>query len=166
MVKVKFAALAVLILIALTAAFLHFFQSESRRIKKRFDSLAETVEKAGDENQIAAGAAARRVGRMFAESCRIRIPRQDISRDFTPDEIAAAVMRLRKHYERISVDFNDIDIVFPEGERASVSLTASISGRTAGGEATRDVHELACGMEKREDGWVFYEIRVIEVLRR
>ncbi|MGM0454037.1 MAG: hypothetical protein ACQERN_12820 [Thermodesulfobacteriota bacterium] len=166
MVKTKFFLLVAAVLMAGAVAFFFFFQSDAHRIKKQFARLAETAEKTESETELEAGIAARRISSMFAESCRIEAPGRNISGNFAPNDIAAYVTNARRQYDRIEVDFFDIEIEFPEEKKASVSFTAAFSGTKPNTKSTKDIHEIACRMKKNEGDWVFYEIRVVSVLKR
>lgn len=166
MVKPKTLLIIGLSLITAAVAFFYFFQSDAAQIKNQLAKLEEAVEKSGSESEISAGIAARRISAVFAESCRVNAPHRGISRTFTPGDIAAYARGARRRYARIDMDFHDIGIEFPEEKTAAVSFTAEISTGQSGAEPAEEIHEIAAGMKKIENEWVFDKIDVVAVLER
>lgn len=166
MVKIRFILIVGLSLAAGAVAFAWFFQGDAARIKRQLAALAESIDKSEPESEIGAGIAARRISGMFAPSCRIEAPDRNISRTFTPDDVAAYVMGIRRQYVRIETDFFDIDVDVSGENEAAVSFTAAITGNMSGTETAKDIQEIACRMKKIERDWVFYEIDVVPVLMR
>jgi hypothetical protein len=166
MVNMKtISAAAVLVLAGIIALF-WYFQGDAARIKKRFNTITELAEKSPDEHELTAAVNARRIGDMFADTCRIEIPSYNISRTYTREDIPSHVMGARYRYADIAMKFHDIDIDFPEEGIARVTLTAYVEAVWISGEAVREVHEIVCWLEKIEKDWFFNQIEVITVLER
>lgn len=158
-------AAAVLVVAGIIALF-WYFQSDEARIKKRFNTIAELVEKSPDEHELTAAVNARRIGDMFADTCQIEIPSYNISRAYAKEDIPPHVMGARSRYSDIVMKFHDIDIDFPEEGIARVTFTAYVEAVWISGEAVREVHEIACWLEKIEKDWFFNQIEVVTVLER
>ncbi len=165
-INIKSLIAAAVLIVAGIIAFFWYFQGDEARIKKRFKTIAELAEKSPDEHELTAAVNARRIGGMFADACQIEIPSYNISRTFDRKDIPGRVMGARSRYTDISLDFHDITIDFPEDGTAQVTLTAYMEAVWLSGKSVREVHEIACWLEKIEKDWFFNQIEVVTVLER
>lgn len=166
MVNMKTIIAAAVLVVAAIIAYFWYFQSDEAKIKKQFKTIAELAEKGSDEYELTAAVSAKRIGGMFADTCRIEIPSYNISRTYARDDIPAQVLGARSRYSDISMKFHDLDIDFPEEGRAQVTLTAYVEAVRVSGEAVREIHEIVCRLEKIEKDWFFNQIEVVTVLER
>ncbi|MDY6881077.1 MAG: hypothetical protein V2J25_04735 [Desulfatiglans sp.] len=166
MVKAKYLIFAGGIFAAAIIAFFLFSESEEDRVKEQFEFIAEQVDKSQGENQIIAAAKANRTKEVMIDPLKIHAPAYSISRDISSNEVSTFFLSTRSQYSEISLKFYDFTIAFPGGDTAQVTLTASMEGRSRGGESIQDHHELACTLLKIQDVWRFQEIEVVEVLRK
>ena len=166
MVNIKTIIAAAVLVVAGIIALFWYFQGDEARIKKRFNTIAELAEKSPDEHELTAAVNARRIGDMFADTCQIEIPSYNISRTYAREDIPAHVMGARSRYSEIAMKFHDINIEFPEEGIARVTFTAYVEAVWISGEAVREVHEIACWLEKIEKDWFFNQIEVVTVLER
>lgn len=151
--------------IGILAAF-SFFESEEKRVKKQFGSLSEWVSKGPEENAITMAYKMQKLGTLFDEKCGLRLPADSLSGNYTREEVSSYAARGRARFSKLSLDFFDLDVSFPENGVAKVSLTSKLTGRTAAGEYTNETRELQCLLKKIEKKWLFNNIEVIEVLRK
>jgi hypothetical protein len=143
-----------------------YFQSDEARIKKQFTTIAKLASRSGEEHELTAAVAAKKIGDMFADTCVIEIPSYRISRVYAKKDLPGHVMGARSRYTDISLDFHDIIIDFPEEETAQVTLTAYVEAVWLSGQSVREVHEIACRLEKVERDWFFHQIEVVTVLEK
>jgi hypothetical protein len=165
MVTFRNAAVAVLAVSAVIVAF-SWFQSDASRIKKRLKSVSELASRVPGEHELIAGANARKIGEMTAETIRIEIPSYNISRTYTRKDIPANVMMARSRYLEMSFDVYDLEIRFPEDQIARATFTAYIQGVLSTGEQIREAHEIVCWLEKIDKDWFFSRIEFVSVLER
>jgi hypothetical protein len=166
MVKPRYTLFVLLIVaVGLWIGF-RLFQSDERRIKKQFDALSEWVSKEPDENTIAMAHKMQRLGTLFDKRCSLKFPADSFSGDYTSEEISSYAARARSRFSKLSLDFYDLDIRFPEDGIARVNLTARLTGRTRSTEHFRDTRELVCTLRKMEKKWLFQNIEVVEVLNK
>lgn len=149
-----------------TIAFFWLFQSDEAKIKKRFKTIAELSSKGSDEHELTAALSARKIGDMFADTCRVEVPSYNISRTYANENIPPHVLGIRSRYSQISLKFHDLDIHFPEEGIARVMSTAFMEAVWYSGEPVREVHEIVCWLKAFEKDWFFYQIKVVSVLEK
>jgi hypothetical protein len=66
----------------------------------------------------------------------------------------------------LTLKFYDVSIRFPEKGAASVTLTASLKGKTAVGDLVDETREVQCVLKKVDKKWLFSEVEVVEVLKK
>ena len=164
--KIGYVIIALMLLVIGIGVGLRLFQSDEKRVKKQFDLLSEWVSKGGDENAIVMARQMQKLGTLFDEKCGLELPADSLSGAYTPEEIASYAARGRARFSKLSLEFLDLEVTFPEHGVAKVSLTARLTGRTSAGEQMRETRELECLLKKIEGKWLFSNIEVIEVLRK
>ncbi len=114
MVKLKY-ILIVLVVVGLgLLATRTLFQSEEKRIRKQFDQLSEYVSKEPDENAIAMANKMQKLGSLFGDSCELQVAVELLSGIYTREEIASYAARARARFSRVSLEFYDSEVTFPE----------------------------------------------------
>jgi hypothetical protein len=141
------------------AAFFLFHPGEASRIKNRFAVLEKQAAKSADETEIRAAIKARKIRELFADPCDIEILSYGISQRFSASEIPANVMAARAQYTRISLEFGDMKIAFPDEKTAVVEVTGLFKAKTAFGESINEIHQAKCRMIKIERDWFFSEVQ-------
>jgi len=164
--KIKYMVITGAVLAAGIIAFFIFSQSEEAKVKKQFSVLAEKIKKTEKETPLVAAAKANRIKALFAETCTVHAPAYSFSRDISSQDLPSLVLTTRSRYSKMSLEFYDFAIEFPEEGSAQVSLTARILGKLTTGKDVDDVHELRCKLQKREELWLLKEIEVVEVLEK
>ncbi|MBD3307244.1 hypothetical protein GF339_12480 [candidate division KSB3 bacterium] len=162
---VKYIGIGLLGLIVLGVGWYVFF-NEERRVKARFESLAEWVSKEPDEQQFAMARKIKNIESVFADPSRFDVPARDVSGTFPPSEIARRAALARSRFSQLTVKFYDLEVVFLAEDTALTTTTATLSGTTTDGEAIEETHELQCMLQKTDDAWLFQEVEVVEVLQK
>jgi len=166
MVTLRTIVIAVVVAAAGVTALFWYFQSDTAKIRKQFKAIAEAASKDAGEHELTAAAGARKIGRMFAENCRIEIPAYDISRTYAREDIPGRIMGARSRYSEISMRFHDLDIRFPSEQTARVHFTAYVEALRITGERVREGHEITCRLEQIEGDWLIHQIEAVTVLER
>ncbi|OGP53926.1 MAG: hypothetical protein A2162_03885 [Deltaproteobacteria bacterium RBG_13_52_11b] len=166
MVRLRYILIALVVVGLGLLVTVYFSQSEEKRVRKQFDLLSEYVSRDPDENTIAMAHNMQKLGSLFGDSCELKIAVEFLSGTYTREEIASYAARARARFPKLSLEFLDLEITFPENGFAKVSLTARLTGRTRAGEQMRETRELECLLKKIEKKWLFNNIEVIEVLRK
>ena len=166
MVKMKYLIVAFLIaMVGISAAFL-FFQSEEKKVKKRFALLSEHISKDSGENTFIMANKIKGISDLFGENCNFAVSDYSLSGSYTREEISGIALRGRAHFSTLSLKFYDLKVSFPEKDLSQVNLTARLTGKSVYGEQVDETRELICLLKKGEKKWLFSSFEVIEVLRK
>jgi len=129
--------------------------SEEKRIRKRCQSLAKWGTKGKDSGVIALANQVQKLESLFADPCRLDVPAFRRSRDYSPDEITAMLLRFWNEVSHASADFQIHGIEFPDESRAEALTAFSLRGHVIGGEAFAEHHAIIVRLEKTGGDWLF-----------
>jgi hypothetical protein len=166
MVKSKTIFVALLMLILGILAVTYLFPSEEKRVRRQFDHLAKWVSKGPGESPITMAQKLQNLGTLFDQSCQLTMPVEFMSGTLTPQEITSYTAQGRAAFVDLTLKFYDVSIRFPEKGAASVTLTASLKGKTAVGDLVNETREVQCVLKKVDKKWLFSEVEVVEVLKK
>ena len=166
MVKVRFLLIALMVVGIGIWAFIHFSQSEEKKVRKQFDLLSEWASKAQSETLLVMAQKTKKIGGLFAENCVLDIPFYSTSGSFTREEIISYAVRGRLLFSELYLRFYDLTVTFSEEGTAKVSSTARLTGKLNIGENVDEIHELECVLKKIEKRWFFSHLEVVEVLKK
>jgi hypothetical protein len=166
MVKIKSLTILSLALIVGICAFLYFFPSEEKKIKKQFSLLSQQAFKNREENIFTLVQKGKGIGTLFDENCGLKVSPYSIDGRYSRKEIAAYAVRARSQFSRLDLEFYDLKISFPEEGFAKITLTGKVTGKLWGKENVNETRELECALKKIEGKWLFSEFEVVEVLQK
>jgi hypothetical protein len=166
MVKMKHLVIALLIvMVGISATFL-LFQSEEKKVKKKFALLSEHMSKDSRENTFVMASKIKGITALFGENCNFTVSDYSLSGSYAREEISGIALRGRAHFLNLGLKFYDLKVSFPEKVLAQVNLTARLTGKSVYGEQVDETRELICLLKKVEKKWLFISFEVIEVLRK
>lgn len=165
MVRTKYVIPGLIVILGLLA-FYFSFPSEEKKIKKRFTLLSEAASKGQGESTFTMAHKVRNIGSLFTEKVKLQIPDYELSGSYTRQDIVNYAVRARLSFSRLSLQFFDLIITFPEKKAANVTLTSRLTGKSISGEAVDESRELGFVLKKIEDQWLFSDVEVIEVLKK
>ena len=166
MVRKRYAIGGVLIVILGIFAFLCFSPGEERKVRKQFNLLSRWLSKEPGESALTMAHHLQNIGTLFAQPCRLNAPSYSITGRYTPEEVSGYAASARAQFSKLSLEFVDLNIDFPEKDLARVSLAVKVTGMSTLGEYTNEVHELKCSLRKIEKRWLFSDVEVVEVLKK
>jgi hypothetical protein len=166
MVKVRSFIIALILIVIGIWTFIHFSQSEEKKVRKQFGLLSEWASKAQSETPLIMAQKTKKIGTLFAENCGLKIPVYSISGNLTREEIIGYAARGRLLFSELHLRFYDLTVSFPEEGTAKVSSAARLTGQSNVRENVDEIHELECVLRKVEKRWFFSHIEVVEVLKR
>lgn len=166
MVRTRYIIIAALVVTIGIAASVSFFESEEKKVRKQFSSLAQWASKERGENTFTMALKIQNLGSLFAEDCALRSHINSISGSYTRQEITSLAGRGRLQFSQLSVRFHDHQIEFPEKDLARVLVTGQLSGTLKGEDIVDDTLELEVGLKKFQDKWLFTAFEVVEVLEK
>jgi hypothetical protein len=147
-------------------AFYFFFPSNEKQIKKRLTLLSECASKDQGESTFTMAQKVKSIGPLFTEKVKLKIPDYELSGSYTRPDIENYAVRVRLSFSRLSLQFSDLSITFPEKGAANVALTGRLTGKSTSGEEVDETRELAFALKKIEDQWLFSEVEVVEVPKK
>ena len=166
MVKVKYIVTTLLVVILAIVVWVYLVQSDTKKIKKQFDSLSKLVSKEPGENPITMATKAKNIATLFAETCELTNPIDGLTETYTPAEMSSYAANSRIAFAELSLNFFDLNVEFPETGLARVTLTGNLKGRLMSGNIIDETREVQCVLKKIGRNWLFSEIEVVEVLKR
>jgi hypothetical protein len=161
---VALGCLALLIIGALIVYRTHI--SEKERIRKRFHNIASLISREERENPATSFMIMRSLTAYFHDPCTIEIGESSFHGEFSPDEIARNIIRMRTSFDRLTLSFHDLGITITGDDRARAVFTAELTGRYQGGDISRHVREVRVDLRKIEKRWVCERAETVEVLKR
>ena len=143
-----------------------FFTSKERQVRRVFRSLSSETSKEGQEGQLAAAQKAKAISEKFEEQCEWEAEGYHLSGSVGRENILQFAFAARGRFERLALDFYDIEAVFPESGVATVTATARLSGDSTAGKALGETHEVECELAKGKEGWLFRKVKLVQVLQK
>jgi len=169
MVKLRHAVIAGFVVLAGLLAVYYLLPSEEKKVRKRFDLLAQYVSKEPGEDLFSMANRVKNIGSLFSDPSEFKVegdPFYSFSGTYSRDEVSAYALRGRSYFSKLSLKFHDLKIEFPERDTASVSFTARLTGKSTGGEAVDEPREMRSVLKKTEKNWLFSGFEVVEVLKK
>jgi len=165
MVRTKY-LIATLLGIFGLLAFYFFFPSEERQIKKRFTLLSEYVSMDQGETTFSMAQKVKGIGSLFTDKVKLEIPGYELSGSYTRQDIENYAGRARRSFSRLSLQFLDPIIIFPQKGAANVTLMGRLTGESTSGEEVDESRELTFVLKKIGNQWLFSEVEVTEVSKK
>ena len=159
------AAVVVVILVAFLA-WRWLLPSEEDRVRRRLEALAADMNDVNDVRSNVSGLAAMaKVGSYFTADVVID-PGQGAQPLHGREVILSAAASLRPSAGVARLSLTDIDVTLgPDQRSAAVTLTALLTRNREGASQTRDAHEFALTMTKRESEWLISHVTSVDTLR-
>jgi hypothetical protein len=165
MVRTKYLIAGLLGILGLLA-FYFFFPSEEKQIKKRFTLLSECASMDQGETTFSMTQKVKSIGSLFTDKVKLEIPDYELSGSYTRQDIENYAVRARLSFSRLSLQFFDLIVTFPEKGAANVILMGRLTGESISGEEVDESRELTFVLKKIGSQWLFSEVEVTEVLKR
>jgi len=165
-VTVKRLVLVTVMIAAAVVIVIRVLPSEEKRVARQFDRFSGWASKNRNEKPLEMTAKIQGLRSLFAEQCELRTGVESLGGQYTPEQVASYAMRARAYFAEASLTFHDIDVEIQQNDRAVVTLTARLRGRSVSEEDVGEVRELECEMRKISGTWLFSKIEVVEVLQR
>ena len=166
MVKKRYVVITAIVLAAVVLVLMSGTDTEEHKIKKQFDKLAELAAKKPSENTFVMARKAKDIAGLFDRQCKLNTRFEELSGQYSSQEIQALAMRGRLMFSELSLKFHDIGISVTGKEMATVTFTAKLSGSLKSTERISEVHEFRCVLNNVEGSWVFSMFELVEVLEK
>ncbi len=159
----KFIALFLVSMLAASAYVL--FPGNERQIRHNLDSLADYCSTTGNDRAIAALTKIAKAGKLFQSPCKVEMESFGIDRELDRKEITDHILMMKKMLPATRFTFSDTFVTFPEKNRAELTTTLRLTGKTTDNRFT-DAFELNIITEKIEGKWLFSSVKVVEFLEQ
>ncbi len=144
----------------------HFTTGEEAAIRRKLSALEDNISRSPGDGNITLSLKNQRLTPLFANPCRIKIPKYNVDMETTPREIAAQVFRLHSRASRVDLRFYDISITLTGEKKAEIIATVNVQGRAPEGGRFSETEEAFIEVVKEEDEWKFASFEQIEILER
>ena len=168
--KQLFAAGLILLLAVAAGIFLWYRlrPTDENRIRARFAKLTGLVAKNGKEGAIPAAGKAKEAAGLFSDKCTFSVNGLDwMSGPFSRKNLSGQIFRSRAMFNSLalSLDLLELDID-PDKGTARVFLTATLTGTLRDGKTVREVRELESKLTRTDDGWLFENFKIRELIKK
>lgn len=143
-----------------------FHKSDKDRVKRQLALLSDYASKYPGEGAAVMLMKTQAVGALFDEQCGLEVGDNFFSGDYTPEEISSKSVIMRRQFSNALISFYDINVDFPEKDKALVTLTARFTGAMSGGETVNQVRELQVILKRKNNKWLFTEFKMVTVLKK
>lgn len=168
--KHLFAAGLVLLLAVAAGIFLWYRlrPTDENLIRARFGKLTELVAKSGKEGAIPAAGKAKEAASLFSDKCTFSVNGLDwMSGPFSRKNLSGQIFRSRAMFSSLALSLDDLELDIDSGKgTAKVFLTASLTGTLRDGKTVREVRELESTLAKTDEGWLFENFKVREIIKK
>ena len=160
--------LLLLAVIAVGTAVFFFMRSDSDevRVKKVLDRLCAMGTKREGENPDAAALLINKTDEIFSAEVRISGAGGLFDGVKTPTGITSDLARYRGVFRRVTVRAQDVEISFPEKDRAFVVFSGTLSGDAKTGTSVSEVRDVECTLLRIDGLWKIGALTIREVLER
>ena len=142
--------------------------TDENLIRARFGQLTELVSKTGKEGALPAAGKAKEAAGLFSEKCTFSVRGLDwMSGPFTRKNLSGQIFRSRAMFSSLSLSLDDLELdIDTDKGTAKVFLTASLTGTLRDGKTIREVRELESNLTRTDEGWLFENFRIREIIKK
>ncbi len=155
-----------ILLLAVIAAIIAVFPTNTRRVKRRVHDLAKWVSKVPDESNMVMVAKLNNIKGALAEDCRLHAPTEDVSDTYGRQDVVRMIAGARAQFEQVDITVTDLHVTFAQKKSAAATFTGTITGLDSGGSVFREIREIVCTLQKIDNAWLLTEAEIVEVLQK
>lgn len=125
----------------------YLHESKEEKVKKQFQFIAKWVSKENaEEDSFVTAERIQNLSTLFANSFSFKGAHSSLSGTYSPVEIATSIALKRRSFSEIQLNFQDIEVEFPDSESAVVHTTAKLTGSSTcyekcGSQTTETLNE-------------------------
>lgn len=161
-------SIALVVLIVAAAFTWVFYEDSEAQVRSAHDALWELISKTADETVAGATVNSLALRDLFATTIEISGDAEGLVGVYSPEELAGTIIRLRSIFNRIDVQFGELQIAFPTPEAATVEFSAQLdaAGRSAAVPRRSESRQVVSHMRDIDGTWRFSELRLIYLSQR
>ena len=171
-IRMKYLAGASLLLILLIGlgigGWIHLRPTDENLIRRRFKKLTELTFKSAKEGALPAAARAQETASLFSEKSTFSVDGLDwMAGPFSRKALSGNIFRARAMFSTLKLSLDDLEIdIDSEKRTAKVFLSATLSGTLKDGRTIREVRELESNLAKTDEGWIFENFKLREIIKK
>lgn len=163
--KVVFAVVACAVALTIVGIVVHV-RSDRYRITRTFARLSELASVKTGEGMISKGSKSNRLGGLFNRESILSTPLQELSGNYSRQEITRTALALKARSQRLSLEFYDLNIETTDSGTAECMVTVRLNGALDDGEVFDEVRELECRLVEEDGQWLFAQCSVEKIVTR
>ncbi|MBO4630358.1 MAG: hypothetical protein J5858_00405 [Lentisphaeria bacterium] len=142
--------------------------SDENLIRARFSKLEKLASKVSKEGAIPAAGKAREIAQLFSEKSTFSVHGLDwMAGPFTRQALTGNVFRSRAMFSTLKLSLDDLELeIDSEKGIAKVFLSAALAGTLKDGRTIHEVRELESTLTKTDEGWIFENFRIREIIKK
>lgn len=156
-----FALIAIFLLVKIAGG-----NTPEAKIRRTFRDLCEAASKTESDGSTALLLSARTIQEVFAPETTLELKPSFFSGKYTPEEIAANMVRFRGMFATVKVSARDLEITVDSTDAAQAECTGMLNGTTKSGEQVNEVRDLNCALKLIDGKWRIAGITVREILEK
>lgn len=139
--------------------------NDEKEIHKSLRHLAEFCSSTVGEGAIATLSSVGKAAKLCSDPCAVEVESFDIKRSFIQQEFSNHLLMMKRMLPDTRFTFSDTQINFPHDDKAFITTTLSLRGKTKHQRFT-DAYELDIVALKTEGKWIFSAFTVVEFMER
>lgn len=154
----------VILAIVIGAGVFYFFHREptpKRAVRARLTALAEAMNRVPNEKATTLALKNRKLVALFMPRCTLRLPRLDLSGEYSADEIGSMATRYRVMFQSLKVRFRNVRITLMDANSSSVVDCIADVTVIRNGEASKKSVNLSMELEKKEKAWKISQVEIV-----
>ena len=139
--------------------------NDEKVIRKNLRQLAEFCSSTKSEGSIATFHSIGKAAKLCSEPCAVEVESFDINRELLRKEFSNHLLMMKRMLPDTRFTFSDSQINFPQKDKAHITSTLSLRGKTKNQRFT-DAYELDIVALKTDGKWLFSAFTVVEFMER
>ncbi len=139
--------------------------SDEKKILKNLGLMSEYCTTESQEPGLTTLQKTSSAAKLCTDPCKVQVESFGVDREFSRKEIANHIMMMKKRLVGTTFTFQDINFSFVDNNRAELTTTLRLNGKTVDGRFT-DAYELQITAVKVEGDWLFSSFSVVEFMEK
>ena len=158
--------IAVVVAVLTLVLGLFFGDSAEEEILAQLDSLESVVSMPEGEGNVKLVVKQRALEGLLDKPVNLHLTQSVfLGVEFSPMQVSANVVKFKKMYKSVELDFVDVTFINLDEQQAEISFTAHMTVDSKNGKKS-DTRAILAELKNSEAGWIFSSFREEEVLQR
>ncbi|PIE56388.1 MAG: hypothetical protein CSA34_04730 [Desulfobulbus propionicus] len=141
------------------------YPGDKKQIRTHLESLAVCGSSTVAEPMLETVKKVKRAAKLCPAPFRVTFNAMEIDRDFSQKEFTDHFVMLKKKTAGTTFTFTDVSVVLGDDDTAEVQATLLLEGKSRGDRFT-DAYETLLTAEKKEGGWRFSSVKIVEFMQQ